>query len=66
MGGDSQTQNVQRGIVMLFFINFVLLLMYVIMRYCKKQIDVEEDGQAGPSQNEKKYEDKDKESSKNR
>lgn len=32
---------------MVFFINFVLLTIFVIMRFCKKQIDIPEEGAAG-------------------
>lgn len=57
MGGSSQTQNVQRGILMLFFINFALLTIFVIIRFCKKQIDIQDDDDH-PASN--KYADKDK------
>jgi hypothetical protein len=56
MGGSSQTQNVQRGVIMIFFVNFALLTIFVIMRFCKKQIDVP-NGE-GSSEAGKKYEEK--------
>ena len=39
----SETQNVQRGIVMIFFINFALHMVFACFRLVKKRIDVQDD-----------------------
>jgi hypothetical protein len=36
---NSEAQNVQRGIVFLWFINVLLMLIFVVVRFCKKEID---------------------------
>lgn len=43
----SQTQNVQRGLIFLFFIHCVLLMIMTIFKMCKNKLDpVEEDESA--------------------
>jgi len=47
MGGQSQTQNVQRGFVMLFFFQVLILTIATIYRTCKNMIDPAEEEMEG-------------------
>ncbi len=49
----SEAQNVQRGILMILFINFALLMVFVCMRLIKKRIDIQDED--APTTASKKY-----------